>query len=124
MEKQTIIVGEVEHVVVSVTKEEIDVIFDSADYYQLDYMIGLYKTVFKRANIEWDDISEEGGVNLDAVRCNEETARYLCSKCIAWDKANNVSSLPGGLWLNNGFNRDDSVGDFMFKVTPCHVELK
>ena len=107
-------------VTVTLTKEQIDKIFDEATH-QADYVLGLYKSVVK----EWDQIQDMNQFPY----CHPKLNEYLFDKAIKFDRQHHPNVISGGAWMNNGFGgaeikNDLTLGEWDVKYDPAKLIFK
>ena len=102
---------------IELTKEKIDQIFEEArkEKHQTAYMLALYKLALP----EWDRISK-----CDWPEVSEETAEYVMSKAMEFDREFHPDVLNGGAWMNSGFKVSDNkeFPDWMIDTSNCKIE--
>lgn len=76
------------------TKEQIDKVFEEKTD-QGEALLAIYGLVFP----DWERIKKVNGW----PKCSDETWKYICRKFMELDRKYH-SSMPGGLWMNQGFS--------------------
>ena len=89
-------------------KQQLDDIFEAAET-QSDYIIALFAAVVPR----WDDVRTVDGF----VHCGRALGDDIMGRAIAWDRDNELPTMPGGAWMNSGFSSLDFTGG------PRDIEL-
>jgi hypothetical protein len=77
---------------------------------QFDVYLGLLRMVYPN----WDRIEAVG----TWPKTNTKTSNYLHLKFINFDRWHHPDVLMGGLWMNKGFEVDDSLADWEVHQSP------
>lgn len=95
------------------SKATIDTIFEMADE-QGDYCMSLYSYAIPN----WNAVVSVNGY----PKVNPETAEYIFSKAIEYDKVHYPNVVFGGLWLNYGFGVDKNVEPWVVQYDEDDVQ--
>lgn len=90
---------------------------------EIEAIESIYKMVY---GTEWESIHRVEGW----PKTNERTWKYICNLFIELtnrlnrqrEKEWKRTMLPGGQWMNNGFERDNNLGDWYVVPAPYTKE--
>jgi len=100
-----------------INKKDILHIFENSDDQQ-EAMIAIYRLVFPG----WDDIERiEGGW----PKANRRTCIFILGKFIEFDhRKNEIDTMCGVMWFNNGFSIDDELKDWQISLAGVDLVMK
>lgn len=96
-------------------KEAVTALFEKYND-QADVLVGIYKMVFPA----WDNIEKIDGW----PKCGKPLWIWVCDKFMDFDKKYHPHVFSGGIWMNNGFSVDESLGDFEVSTEGVTLTMK
>lgn len=100
-------------------KERIDLCFDHK--HQADILFSLYRLVYDGSTVDrppWAVIKKVDGWPA----LGKATWAYIQEKFVVHDRLDHPDVIAGGLWMNNGFSCDESLGDWECEPAPCELK--
>lgn len=100
------------------TKKQIDLCFEHE--HQADILFALYREVYDGSVIDrppWAIVKSVDGW----PKIGSAAHKYVTEKFIVHDRLHHRRCIAGGLWMNNGFSHDESLGDWDCVPAPCEL---